>query len=283
MRKFGYFLLIFIPIIIAEILQILASFIMIGIAVIISLFEKQNNPLATNLFNDILPNSDINGLLMIIYSLLSICIFGIWYYIRYQADYLPFKRTEFKSKLLIKLSGIVFLVPGTQFGSALICSIIIAFNPKAFEEYEALMETAWIGINMSFILFIYSVICAPICEELIFRGVTLSIGKRIFPFWLANTLQALLFGVYHLNFVQASYAFVLGLILGYVCQKGKSIYFSIFLHLLFNLWAVVVSPLVGSLDPIFVGLLIIVGTVVSLITGFILFNYGTKQTKRLSL
>ena len=142
------------------------------------------------------------------------------------------------------------------------------------------MENAGISNEMSLILFIYSVILAPIGEELIYRGVTFSIAKQVFPFWLANIIQALLFGAYHMNLVQGCYAFALGLILAYVCHKGKSIYFSIFLHFLFNLWAAVVSPLLGDFNTLLLGLIIIGGTIFSLIGGFMLFYFGINQTKK---
>ena len=172
------------------------------------------------------------------------------------------------------------LVPGAQFGSSLICALILYINPDTFKQYEDLMENAGISNEMSLILFIYSVILAPIGEELIYRGVTFSIAKQVFPFWLANIIQALLFGAYHMNLVQGCYAFALGLILGYVCHKGKSIYFSIFLHFLFNLWAAVVSPLLGDFNTLLLGLIIIGGTIFSLIGGFMLFCFGINQTKK---
>ena len=66
----------------------------------------------------------------------------------------------------------------------------------------------------------------------------------------------------------------------YVCHKGKSIYFSIFLHFLFNLWAAVVSPLLGDFNTLLLGLIIIGGTIFSLIGGFMLFCFGINQTKK---
>ena len=92
-------------------------------------------------------------------------------------------------------------------------------------------------------MLLYSVLLAPVCEELIFRGTTMHLARRALPFWLANTMQALLFGLFHMNWIQGIYAFALGLVLGYVCEKGGSIYYSILLHILFNLWGTVISTL----------------------------------------
>ena len=57
----------------------------------------------------------------------------------------------------------------------------------------------------SLILVLYSVLIGPVCEELIFRGLTLKYAKRAMPFWVANFLQALLFGVFHMNMIQDVY------------------------------------------------------------------------------
>lgn len=88
----------------------------------------------------------------------------------------------------------------------------------------------------SLILVLYSVLIGPVCEELIFRGLTLKYAKRAMPFWVANFLQALLFGVFHMNMIQGVYAFVVGIVLGFICEKSRSIYPSMLFHILFNIW-----------------------------------------------
>jgi membrane protease YdiL (CAAX protease family) len=57
---------------------------------------------------------------------------------------------------------------------------------------------------------------------------------RILPFTAANIIQAAVFGIYHLNVIQGAYAFLLGMILGYVANKYKSITASILLHMAVN-------------------------------------------------
>lgn len=53
-------------------------------------------------------------------------------------------------------------------------------------------------------------------------------------FWIANCIQALLFGIYHLNLIQGIYAFVIGLALGYLCQRYHSVIPGMLAHLVFN-------------------------------------------------
>ncbi|MFQ7713992.1 MAG: type II CAAX prenyl endopeptidase Rce1 family protein [Agathobacter rectalis] len=41
-------------------------------------------------------------------------------------------------------------------------------------------------------------------------------ARKALPFALANLMQAALFGLFHLNWIQGIYAFALGIVLGYV-------------------------------------------------------------------
>ena len=83
-----------------------------------------------------------------------------------------------------------------------------------------------------------------------------------------------------MNWIQGIYAFALGLVLGYVCEKGGSIYYSILLHILFNLWGTVISTLLPDVgNTVFTILIILIVTIVSLSLGFYLFRHGTRTKK----
>lgn len=89
--------------------------------------------------------------------------------------------------------------------------------------------------QITIITIIFEVIIAPISDELIFRGVMLDISKKHLPLLAANVLQAIAFGVYHMNLLQAIYAFILGLFMGYVMIWFDTILLPIFLHIIVNL------------------------------------------------
>ncbi|MDF2611817.1 MAG: amino terminal protease family [Lachnospiraceae bacterium] len=55
------------------------------------------------------------------------------------------------------------------------------------------------------------------------------------PFVAANVMQALLFGIFHFNLIQGIYGFVIGLFLGLIYKKTKSILGAIILHMVVNL------------------------------------------------
>lgn len=238
MRRVGIFFISFLPIAIAFGIEFMAAFFMQGVGMLISYLPASDAQIADLRLNLFFDHFDYAYAIMIVYSLVCVCIFGLWYYKCYNANYLPSFGKTFHPMMI---GAIILLVPGTQFGANLVSVIVGIISPKAMEDYEALIESTGLGDQNTFFLILYSVILAPICEELIFRGVTLSNARRVMPFWAANILQAALFGLFHGNVMQGFYAAALGLVLGFICEYGKSIYFSIGLHILFNFWGTVIS------------------------------------------
>ncbi len=88
------------------------------------------------------------------------------------------------------------------------------------------------GSSESVSMFLYASILAPISEELLFRGFLLRslrpYGKRF-----AILGSALFFGLFHGNLLQTPYAFLMGLLLGYVAIE-YSVYWAVALHMFNN-------------------------------------------------
>ena len=101
--------------------------------------------------------------------------------------------------------------------------------PSAMEEYGQLMDSMGIGALL------YGTVAAPVVEELIYRGLTLKIFQKAFPFWAANVMQAALFGLMHMNLIQSSYAFLLGMLLGWLGRKYGTLKGCILCHFVINL------------------------------------------------
>ena len=94
-------------------------------------------------------------------------------------------------------------------------------------------------------------ILAPIVEEIVFRGAILRLllecfsGKKA---WIAIVISAVAFGLFHGNLAQAVNASFLGLILGWLYYRTKSIVPSMVLHLVNNV-STVVMTLAFSSNP----------------------------------
>ena len=72
--------------------------------------------------------------------------------------------------------------------------------------------------------------CGPCYRRADFRGLTLRILEGAFPFWAANILQALYFGIIHGNLVQGGYAFLAGMVLGYLVKRNGTLAAGILCH-----------------------------------------------------
>lgn len=228
----------------------------------------------TNDLFDLANNMNFNIVISIIFSVLCIVSFYIWYSKSFNKTVkIDIKKSFHPYEVL----GIVLLVPGTQFLSGIVTAIVSTIFPEWLSSYMELLENAGLSGEIPLLMMIYAVLLAPFSEELIFRGVTLSIARRAFPFWIANTIQALFFGIFHMNPLQGCYTFVVGLIIGYICEKGGTLYHAILFHLLFNLWGTTASSWLDSENEALMGLLIILGSLICLVLGFLLFRKGIKE------
>jgi hypothetical protein len=82
-------------------------------------------------------------------------------------------------------------------------------------------------------MFIFMVFGAGIFEEFICRGVMLNALKP-YGNGFAIIITGFLFGIMHGNFQQFTYAFVLGIVLGYITIQTGSILAATILHAMFN-------------------------------------------------
>lgn len=276
MRKVGYFFAAFLPLVLVIGIQFIASCFLFGFAGLF-LSWGQRDASGIDAILELSRNMNFNYVLMITYAIISIVVFGLWYYYSCGGDFLP-KASETFSGL--QLFGVITIVPGTQFACTFLMAFVAALMPSWMENYEKLMESAGLDDTITIPIFLYAVLLGPICEELIFRGVTLRLARQALPFGLANLLQAILFGAFHMNWIQGIYAFALGLLLGFVCEMGDSIYYSILLHILFNFWGTVIAPLLSDIeDETLMILSMLGGMVLSLGVGLFLFIFGIRRRR----
>ncbi|WP_281165379.1 CPBP family intramembrane glutamic endopeptidase [Liquorilactobacillus sicerae] len=84
----------------------------------------------------------------------------------------------------------------------------------------------------SFSMLLYAAVFGPLIEELVFRGFVLKNLDKINSV-LAVLGSAYLFGLYHVNFVQSPFAFLIGLVLGYTALT-YGLFWSLLLHIFNN-------------------------------------------------
>ena len=159
----------------------------------------------------------------------------------------PMKPGAFLSILCIFMSGQAVY----QIGVTSLELILNLFGLSVIEGMEAM------AMDMdNFGMFLYAGILAPITEEILFRGL---IQKSLQPYGkkFAIFCSAFCFGIFHGNLIQTPYAFLVGLVLGYVASE-YSIGWAMVLHMFNNLViADVLNRLTQDLPEEVAGLIIL--------------------------
>lgn len=190
-----------------------------------------------------------------------------------------------KSLALLLVIGV-----SAQFFVGGILEIVELLFPEAMAEYSELMEDTSVGV-FAIVSALSIAVLAPINEEIVCRGVMFEYAMRAMSpgwnaidgaryravsaraFWIANALQALAFGVLHMNLIQGGYAFVLGAVLGWVFWRTGKLRYPIILHFAMNASSYLVEPLYPLLSVVPTGLVIVFAAV--------MFALGIREFGRL--
>lgn len=203
--------------------------------------------------------SGVNLATYFIYTAICIIGFGIFYYHKFYKKNHENKETviekgrnlsvSLKGYSVLVIVGLLLIVLGMQSVCSYLVQCLGTLFPSWLAELEMLEKASGVDATSGAML-LYVVILGPICEELTFRGLTMEYAKRSLKFWPANILQAALFGFMHMNPMQASYAFLLGLLLGYLYFKSGNLLLTIVIHMAFNgvslYWDTVMNTLFHS-------------------------------------
>ena len=169
-------------------------------------------------------------ILTIISAIICIIIFYFWYR-KYNPNNLKTEIYRIRSLKSICLLFILSLSYSLfEIGTI---NLIATEHYNIFQNYVNMVNQFHSGNQI--IRYLYSLLIAPISEELIFRGMILTKASKELTFLKANILQSVLFGLYHMNIIQGVYTFIAGLLLGYIAFKFKTIMASIILHSFLNL------------------------------------------------
>lgn len=160
----------------------------------------------------------VGSLIMILWKKSKFCFREIWH---------SKNRMRFGSFWAI----LCFFISGQAFVQVYAMGLEWALNQFGLSALEA-MEAAS-GLSNSVSIFIYGAFFAPIFEEILFRGLILRMlmptGKKFAIF-----ASAYFFGMFHGNIIQTPFAFLVGLVLGYVTVE-YSMWWAILLHMINNL------------------------------------------------
>ena len=89
----------------------------------------------------------------------------------------------------------------------------------------------------------------PFCEEFVFRGMIFRGHKKSGSVFWAMIWSSLLFGLMHLNFNQAAYAFAIGIMFALLVEATGSLWSSTIAHMVVNMEQVCLMFLVEKVMP----------------------------------
>ncbi|MBO5208388.1 MAG: CPBP family intramembrane metalloprotease [Lachnospiraceae bacterium] len=89
----------------------------------------------------------------------------------------------------------------------------------------------------------------PFCEEFVFRGMIFRGYKKSGSVFWSVILSSLLFGLMHMNFNQAAYAFAIGIMFALLVEATGSLWGSTIAHMVVNMEQVCLMFLVEKLEP----------------------------------
>ncbi|MGP1418829.1 MAG: lysostaphin resistance A-like protein [Sphaerochaetaceae bacterium] len=124
---------------------------------------------------------------------------------------------------------------------------------KSISSFEDAFSTS--GNEAYIWTFLNVVLVGPIVEELVFRALMVNWLKKFMPWVAAAIVSGILFGIWHEELVQSIYTAVMGIILGLVYCKTKSMIYPVAIHVVNNFInglppALETDALVESLDMI---------------------------------
>lgn len=155
------------------------------------------------------------------------------------ADVLGFKPIKISTALMTILFTIL-LIPLATLANAI--SMIFVDN-----AVESIVGDV---LDVPFaIMFFLMAIFGPFCEELVFRGAFFRGFRKSGNIFGAVMLSALLFALMHLNFNQAAYAILLGIMMALAAEATGSTVTPFIMHLIYNGQSVCIMYLSDRFAP----------------------------------
>lgn len=153
------------------------------------------------------------------------------FYKKQKIAFLSTVKTHHQKLSLKQVAIIIVLLLGCQFVFNQVANIFeVALNVIGFSAKKE-VELATVG-HHSIMYFLYAAFMGPLVEELVMRG---GIAYRLQKYGKVFSIifSAIVFGFFHMNFVQGVFAFLVGIMLAYIAIE-YSFGWAVFFHILNN-------------------------------------------------
>lgn len=170
--------------------------------------------------------------------IVSVMTYLLGYVILFSVFKFNYKRSlmklNFKMAIIIFLIAIVYVL---LINFSFIGQVINILPGKSLYSITNIISKNVVssGIYGCVIVFFITVIIAPVCEELIYRGIILSNLMSKYSVLKSIIISASAFAIFHLDLRQGAYAFIFSIISGFLYTKTQNVKSCILLHSIINL------------------------------------------------
>lgn len=186
-------------------------------------------------------NSLLTVAFYVFYSVICTLMFGLLYKKIKKDSFIVHFKSSYRRIAGLILFGIA--LQGVAYGALNVIFFLFSDN-EVLNSYSSMIKN--LNGSITPFIFLYTMFFAPVVEETVFRGVIFEGSCEGFGIVGANIIQALCFGVFHGNIVQGIYAFVLGMLLGYIMSQRHSLKETIFVHIIINCAGIFIVPILAS-------------------------------------
>jgi membrane protease YdiL (CAAX protease family) len=130
----------------------------------------------------------------------------------------------------VLLLPVFLIVPGLILLTGVLNSLVEWLFPMSLDDREMFAHM----VATSVIPLFFACVAAPLLEEMLFRGVIVRSFLQQYSRTQSILWSSLLFALAHLNVYQFFTALVLGVVLGWLYERTRSLWPSICLHTVFN-------------------------------------------------
>ncbi|MDD3193778.1 MAG: type II CAAX endopeptidase family protein [Oscillospiraceae bacterium] len=217
------------------------------------------------------------------YYLLNMGVYMLSFFVSFGA-YLLFLKMPWKAAVPfrpVRIEKVLLSIPATfafsVVGSILTSILALLFSITGYQPVTSDIQLP-VTVPGTVLYFVLLAVLPPVFEEIAFRGILMQSLRR-FGDGFALLISAIIFGLFHLNMVQAPYAFLLGLWFGYLVLRTGSLRISMALHACVNLSAGVMSFLMEGMTEqtlVIVNLIYIVFWILTGVASFLFLILRTR-------
>lgn len=198
-----------------------------------------------------------------------------------------------RKQVLLRIVALVLIGIIVQLGATYVMNGVFVANGVSEETYDSYERVYEILSSQTPGMIVYVSFVAPMIEELIFRLGLLGLGSKLLNdimwrkstynnrrkiyLWCINVIQALAFGIYHGNIVQGTYAFLIGVFIGYVFMSLGGYVSAFIVHSSINISGLFLVPFLPECPHALLSFVVGAGVLAIAIVGTVILRYWNIQ------